>query len=40
MEGMKKLELDYMQAQKLLILLLSNNSEKIEIRESKLIKSV
>ena len=40
MEGIKKLELDYMQAQKLLILLLSNNSEKIEIRESKLIKSV
>jgi len=40
MEGIKKLELDYGQAQRLLILLLSNNSEKIEIRESKLIKSV
>jgi hypothetical protein len=40
MDGLKKLELDYMQAQQLLILLLSNNNEKIEIRESKLIKSV
>ncbi len=39
-EGMKKLELDYMQAQKLLILLFNNNEEKIEIRESKLIKSI
>jgi len=40
MEGIKKLELDYMQAQKLLILLLNNSEEKIEIRESKLIKSI
>jgi hypothetical protein len=39
-EGMKKLELDYMLAQKLLILLFNNNEEKIEIRESKLIKSI
>lgn len=40
MEGIKKLELNYSQAQQLLILLLSNNQEKIEIRESKLIKSI
>jgi hypothetical protein len=40
MEGIKKLELDYMQAQKLLILLLNNSEEKIEIRESKIIKSI
>jgi hypothetical protein len=39
-EGIKKLKLDYTQAQKLLILLLNNNDERIEIRESKLIKSV
>lgn len=37
---LKKLKLDYSQAQQLLILLLSNNEEKIEIRESKVIKSV
>lgn len=39
-EGLKKLKLDYLQAQKLLILLLSNNEEKIEIRESKVIRSI
>jgi hypothetical protein len=39
-DGLKKLELDYTQAQKLLILLFNNNEEKIEIRESKLIKSI
>jgi len=39
-EGLKKLKLDYLQAQQLLILLLSNNQEKIEIRESKVIKSI
>ena len=39
-EGLKKLKLDYLQAQKLLILLLSNNQEKIEIRESKVIRSI
>lgn len=38
--GVKPLKLDYLQAQQLLILLLNNNQEKIEIRESKLIKSV
>ncbi len=39
-EEMKPLKLNYMQAQQLLILLLSNNEEKIEIRESKIIKSI
>ena len=39
-EGLKKLKLNYLQAQQLLILLLSNNEEKIEIRESKVIKSI
>ena len=39
-EDLKKLKLNYLQAQKLLILLLSNNQEKIEIRESKVIKSI
>jgi hypothetical protein len=38
--GVKQLKLDYLQAQQILILLLSNNQEKIEIRESKLIKSI
>jgi hypothetical protein len=38
--GVKPLKLDYLQAQQLLILLLNNNQEKIEIRESKIIKSV
>jgi hypothetical protein len=39
-EGMKPLKLSYMQVQQLLILLLSNNTERLEIRESKLIKSI
>lgn len=38
--GVKQLKLDYLQAQQLLILLLSNTEEKLEIRESKLIKSI
>ena len=38
--GVKQLKLDYLQAQQFLILLLSNNKEKVEIRESKLIKSI
>ena len=38
--GIKQLKLDYLQAQQLLILLLSRNEEKLEIRESKLIKSI
>lgn len=37
---MKPLKLDYIQAQQVLILLLNYNQEKIEIRESKLIKSI
>jgi hypothetical protein len=37
---MKPLKLDYLQAQQVLILLLNYNQEKIEIRESKLIKSI
>lgn len=39
-EGLKKLKLDYLQAQKLFILLLNNSQEKIEVRESKVIKSI
>ena len=39
-EGMKPLKLSYMQVQQLLILLLSNNTERLEIRESKIIKSI
>lgn len=38
--GVKPLKLDYLQAQQLLILLLGNTEEKLEIRESKLIKSI
>jgi hypothetical protein len=38
--GVKQLKLDYLQARQFLILLLSNNKEKVEIRESKLIKSI
>lgn len=38
--GFKQLKLDYLQAQQILILLLNYNQEKIEIRESKLIKSI
>lgn len=38
--GVKQLKLDYLQAQQILILLLNYNQEKIEFRESKLIKSI
>jgi hypothetical protein len=38
--GVKQLKLDYIQAQQFLILLLSNNTERLEIRESKTIKSI
>lgn len=39
-KDMKTLNLDYLQANQILILLLSNNNERMEIRESKLIKSI
>ena len=38
--GNKPLKLDYLQAQQLLILLLGTTEEKLEFRESKLIKSI
>jgi hypothetical protein len=38
--GVKQLKLDYLQAHQILILLLNYNQEKIEFRESKLIKSI
>lgn len=40
MEGNKKIKLEYDQAERLFILLLNDNKHRIEIRESKLIKSV
>jgi hypothetical protein len=38
--GMKQVKLDYSQALQVLILLLNNAQDKLEIRESKLIKSI
>ena len=38
--GLKQIKLDYSQALQMLVLLLNNSQEKIEIRESILIKSV
>lgn len=40
LSDMKQLKLNYLQAQQMLLLLLSKSEEKIEIRESKLIKSL